>query len=631
MHGRIRFFSGAPQDLGLPLDWHRNALSGQRAPENIHWARLDDFAFGDIKCIWELSRFGFTYPLVRAYWRNGDQRLPEFFWSQVEDWRRCNPPQAGVNWKCGQEISFRIMAWCFGLYGFEGSPASTPRRVAQLVQMMGVFGHRIEANLSYALNQQNNHGTSEAMGLFTLGTLFPEFKAARGWQRLGQSLLEKLGRELIYGDGAFCQHSFGYHRLMLQTYLWALRLGELNHAPFSGSLREHLARSVDFLFQLQDQATGRLPIYGQNDSSNLLPLNNCQPADFRPLLQAMHLCLTGRRLYPAGPWDEDALWLFGPEALPAPAEALRPANLSAREGGYYTLRDEQGFAMTRCANFRHRPGHADLLHVDLWWRGENVALDSGTYSYNAQPPWDNPLVGTRYHNTVSVDGQDQMKRFSRFLWMPWPRCVPGPSLASPHGHLQYWQGEHHGYSRLHQPVNHLRALVSLGRGWWLVLDRLQSPGPHVYKLHWLLPDTEYEWSPEAGRLGLQFDKGAYHLCLGVWGASGKASLTRAAPDSPRGWQAPHYQHRQPALALELASSGRSVVFWSLFAPALPVVRSQSPVLELQGEEVSARVECCLEPALPREPLVRRLRLEGKLADQLDVDQAWKQAEGSRGL
>lgn len=630
IRGRVPFFSGEPLAVGLPLDWHRNVLTGQRAPENIHWSRLDDFSFGDIKNIWELSRFSFVYPLVRAYWRTGDEDLAEFFWSQLDDWRQHNQPQAGVNWKCGQEISFRIMAWCFGLYGFDDSPATTPRRVAQLVQMMGVFGRRIEANLSYALNQQNNHGTSEAMGLFTIGTLFPELKAAKHWQGLGQSLLEQLGRELIYGDGAFCQHSFGYHRLVLQTYLWALRLGELNQAPFSNSLQKRLARSVNFLFQLQEQATGRLPNYGQNDSSNLLPLDNCHPADFRPLLQAMHFFLTGRRLYPAGPWDESALWLFGPDALPAKAETLPPANFSAREGGYYTLRDEQGFAMTRCANFRHRPGHADLLHVDLWWRGQNVALDPGTYSYNADPPWNNPLVGTPYHNTVSVDGKDQMQRASRFLWLPWPRCVAGPSLVLPGERLQYWQGEHHGYDRLPQPVKHQRALLSLGRGWWLVLDRLHSSGPHAYELHWLLPDTEHQWNQPAAHLTLQLTSGHYHVMMGVCGEEGRPSLVRAAPDGPFGWRAPNYQQREPALALKLAATGRSLIFWSLFSPEPSQVCCAPPELTLAGGGLSARVE--LHPGAQPSggALVRLIHLEGELSDKLEVDKAWRQAKRSLG-
>jgi len=73
--------------------------------------------------------------LLRAYWRTGDESYAELFWRLVEDWRIQNPPQQGANWKCGQETSLRVMAWCFGLYGFCAATATTAERVVALAQM----------------------------------------------------------------------------------------------------------------------------------------------------------------------------------------------------------------------------------------------------------------------------------------------------------------------------------------------------------------------------------------------------------------------------------------------------------------------------------------------------------------
>ncbi len=93
-----------------------------------------------------------------------------------------------------------------------------------------------------------------------------------------------------------------------------------------------------------------------------------------------------------------------------------------------------------------------MLHVDLWWRGHNVALDAGTYSYNAPEPWDNVLAQTAYHNTVTVDDLDQMERVAKFLWLPWLRSGYAPAQRSPGGGLAYWEGEHDGYQRCQPPV-----------------------------------------------------------------------------------------------------------------------------------------------------------------------------------
>ena len=161
---------------------------------------------------------------------------------------------------------------------------------------------------------------------------------------------------------------------MLHDYLWAIRLGELNDHPLSENLRERIERAGQFLLLIQDEISGGVPCYGQNDGALILPLNSCDHRDFRPATQAVHYWQHGFRCHPAGPWDEDLLWLFGSQALSAVVRAAPRSNLRAEGGGCYTLRNASGFAMVRCPRFRHRPSHADLLHVDVWWQGENVAL-----------------------------------------------------------------------------------------------------------------------------------------------------------------------------------------------------------------------------------------------------------------
>jgi len=527
---------------------------------------LSDFGFGDIKLIWELNRFSFVYPLVRAYWRTGDEQYPEVFWKLVADWQAGNQPQAGVNWKCGQEISFRVMAWCFGLYGFLHARATSAARLVELARLMAVSGYRIEANIDYALSQKNNHGISEAMGLWTIGLLFPEFKRASHWLELGRELLERQAEELIYEDGAFSQHSMNYQRVMLHDFIWALRLGELNGKPFSSHLMGRVAKAVSFLYQLQDNATGRLPNFGHNDGALVLPLSNCDYRDYRPLLQAGHYLCHRTRLYPEGPWDEEILWMFGPEALQAPQAQTEKRNLQAHSGGYYSLRGEESFALVHCGSYRHRPGQADMLHVDLWWRGQNIALDAGTYSYNAPDPWNNSLAHTSYHNTVAVDGLDQMDRVGKFLWLPW---LHGKLICFDHGGpeiCKHWEGEHDGYLRLKNPVSHRRAILQLPHDKWLILDKLQATGKHNYRLHWLLSDAPYVWDETRSLLALQTAGGPFFLRVGAAAEPWEASLVREDSTSARGWHSPYYNYREPALSLALSVDTTSCLFWSMFGP-----------------------------------------------------------------
>jgi asparagine synthase (glutamine-hydrolysing) len=613
--GRLRYFEHNSVQAGFPPAWHANPFAGEQAPADHHWSEIGDFDNGDIKIIWEPSRFGFTYALVRAYWRTGDQRYGEMFWRLVGDWREHNVPQLGVNWKCGQEISFRVMAWCFGLYGFLDAEATSPERVAHLAQMIAVSGARVEANLDFALSQHNNHGISEGLGLWTVGALFPEFRLADQWKKIGRQVLETQGRELIYDDGAFAQHSANYHRLMLHDYLWTLQLGEVLNQPFTRELKERVSRAGQFLYQIQDEASGRVPYYGHNDGALILPLSNCDYQDFRPVVQATQYFGTRTRCYSPGPWDEDLLWLFGPNALAASVAGEERTDFEAKQGGCYTLRAENGFVFTRCAAFRHRPAQADLLHVDLWWRGQNIALDAGTYSYNAPPPWDDPLSNTAHHNTVTVDGRDQMDRVGRFLWLPWVTGRVRSRARSAAGHLAYWEGEHDGFTRLNVPALHRRAIVRFGE-YWLVLDRVTSSADHNYRMQWLLLDAPWDFDESKNRLTLNTRAGSYFVQVASSANDSACSTVRADESSPRGWRAPYYNCREPAVSLALTARGSSLCFWTAFGPEPCRVTSSDDALEVQADRWLAKIDLRMENN--RESLVASISLTGAVQDQLEI-------------
>jgi asparagine synthase (glutamine-hydrolysing) len=588
--GKLRFFSNAMVDVGFPIRWHRDPFSGSVLDSKSHWSKISDFGAGDIKLIWEPNRFAFVYTLVRAYWRTGDESYAELFWQLVENWRLENRPESGCNWKCGQEISLRVMAWCFGLYGFGCSAASTPARVANLAQMIAVSGHRIEANISYALSQRNNHGLSEAAGLWTIGSLFPEFTRAERWANTGRQLLESQARKLLYSDGAFSQHSMNYHRVMLHCYLWSIRLGEQHERPFSDRLIKQIERAGNFLYQVQDEASGQVPCYGHDDGALILPLNNCHYRDFRPIVQSIHYLTRTSRRFDGGPWDEDLFWLFGAVNRPntnKPHFRLQSqstlktqtkqtgarTDFVASAGGYYTLRSSNGFAFVRAAKFRHRPAQADMLHVDIWWRGLNIAVDPGTYSYNAPAPWDNPFSNSSCHNTVTIDDTDQMEKAGRFLWLPWAIGKSFNRETICRGDVSCWNGEHNGYRRSRDPVIHRRGLVRLGSDHWLVVDALSGRTPHDYRLHWLMADSPYDCNTDPS-ITLHTDAGAYRAVISSTDPLLKFEVVRAAADSTRGWRSTHYHSREPALSVSLCAHVPKIVFATMLGP-----EAVSPVID----------------------------------------------------
>jgi asparagine synthase (glutamine-hydrolysing) len=194
-------------------------------------------------------------------------------------------------------------------------------------------------------------------------------------------------------------------------------------------------------------------------------------------------------------------------------------------------------------------------------RGVNLACDAGTYLYSGEGTWRNGLARTSVHNTVTVDGLDQMELLSRFTWVHWAggRVLRQGDIEG----LPGWQGEHDGYRRLAEPVAHRRTLLNLESDRWLVLDHLAGEQAHDYRLHWLLPDLPCE--RDGNGIHLRSGREVFQVRLGTVDTGADPSIARCDPESTRGWRSRYYGHKQAALsvALDVRAPG-GVTFWSFF-------------------------------------------------------------------
>ena len=119
-------------------------------------------------------------------------------------------------------------------------------------------------------------------------------------------------------------------------------------------------------------------------------------------------------------------------------------------------------------------------------------MDPGTYLYNAPPPWDNSLTSAIVHNTVAVDGHEYMLRAGRFLFLNWAQARVIPAQTAFEGSFESLTAQHNGYRKI--GVLHSRKVTTYDDGHWEIFDRLEGPSSsvHTARLHWLLPDWEYE-------------------------------------------------------------------------------------------------------------------------------------------
>ena len=484
---RFQYFFNEFKSLGDKPDWFLNPFTGSRGDGKSHWCDIADFdnRVGDIKFIWEPSRFAWAYTLARAYNFTSDEKYADRFWQLFESWLENNPPNTGSNYMCGQECAIRVMAMCFALFVFFKSEASSKIRIEKLFKAIVLHAERIEKNISFAISTSTNHSITEAAGIYTVGLLFPFLKKSYKWKNKGRKILIQEGLKQIYKDGSYIQHSMNYHRLMLQNYIWVFRLAELNAEQFPSQLTDRVKKAVEFIYQLQDEKSGRVSNYGANDGAIIMPFNSCDYLDYRPVIQSGFYLFNKTKLYESGLWYEDLLWLFGREAVETDVTSVTRKDLCADSGGYYTIRNKDNFAMFRCHSFKDRPGHSDMLTVDLWWDGVNVLRDSGSYMYNCSEKWLRYFMGSRSHNTISVDDADQMTKGNLWNWFDWTKSEV--FQIENRDNIKIMSGQHYGFRRINESIVHKRTVYS-NDSYWIIVDDITGAGKHKIELNWQLAE-----------------------------------------------------------------------------------------------------------------------------------------------
>ena len=593
--GKVRLFGTKPVPLQLSLP---DKLANWTAYETGKAALpIDHLPIPDIKFIWEPARFGWTFTLGRAYLASNENKYPEAFWNYFESFDAANPPCCGPNWISGQEVALRLMAFSWAAQVFGAAPASTLERKSQLAASVAGHAARLPPTLLYARSQQNNHLLTEAAGLLTAGLVLPDHPHSTRWSNLGWKWLNAGFRSQIDSYGEYTQHSTNYHRLMLEIALW---VNALVHQPdaterTSGTVRstrwphatsDAIGRATHWLLALLDPASGSVPNLGANDGAYIFPYTLCPFDDYRPVLHSAARAFLNYDL-PRGSWDEMSLW-FG-----IPFQSKRYVQLPRYLGDHIYGKDS--WAVLRIAQFSSRPSHADQLHLDLWWRGLNIARDAGTYLYNAAPPWDNSLTTALVHNTVTLDGRDQFTRAGRFLYLDWFNAYRENKLGIGGNILQSSSAHYHTHRR--PAIRHTRTVTAFTDEHWQIQDELlvrpsffppvnQHPpreGPEhprtglntpIFRLHWLLPDWEWEivalpeelkaagcdlhlcsphgWLTVRMTTDLHAAKSDEHaFSIGLVRA-GETLYGSVTPAPFEGWFSPTYGVKLPALSLSMA-------------------------------------------------------------------------------
>ena len=469
--GKFSFFSSLNFNLGKNYDWVTNPDTNYKYNAQTHWSQINDFnkEAGDIKYVWEKSRFSFLYTVMRQDARTGEDHAA-WVWQEILSWIAANPINSGPNYKCSQEISLRVLNWTFALNFYKYSESLTEDIFGKIMFNIYWQLNHVYDNISFSrIAVRNNHAITETLALYLGGILYPFFPEAAKWKSNGKKWFEEEIAYQIYPDGTFLQFSMNYHRVVIQLLTWAIQLAKLNKESFSAVVYDRANKSLQYLTDCLDTNTGWLPNYGANDGALFFKLNDAHYRDYRPQLEALAYALDLNWKY--GTY-EDVSWygLSKPKSNTATISATKGSS-KFEQGGYYLYRQDNSLTFIRCGNHKDRPSQADNLHLDIWHNNTNLLHDAGSYKYNTGETDLKYFMGTRSHNTVMLDDYDQMEKGARFIWYHWSQCEE--VVTEETADYFSFEGTIKAFQQVNPAIRHYRKVkINKNAAVWEVEDRI---------------------------------------------------------------------------------------------------------------------------------------------------------------
>jgi len=337
--------------------------------------------------------------------------------------------------------------------------------------------------------------------------MLPELEAARGWRDWAlPELLREMDKQIL-PDGADYEGSTGYHRFVLESFLYSFVLCRANGIDIKESYWQKLRLMIEYL-RAYLRPDGRAPLIGDTDGGQFLPFVNRDADDHGYLLELGAAVFEDTKLRTSTDGaPQELLWVLGPEAVrqgPNTPEPVKHCSDLFRDAGTCVMRHDDLYLLLNASGpKRGRPSshnHNDKLSVEVSAFGRAFIVDPGSFVYTADLHERHLFRSTAYHSTVQLDDAEQMTISEDTPFLNGAEATTRIIDWSESTESEVAVAEHDGYSRLPQPVIHRRAIeFDKAKRVWLVQDDFIGSGQHkiATRFHF---DAGLEVTVEGGAL-----------------------------------------------------------------------------------------------------------------------------------
>ncbi len=474
--------------FGRDIAWTRDPLSGHVWPPHYHreieLMRSDG---SDARVVWELNRLGHLVTLGRAYAVTNEEFFAVEFLAQLRRWSEQNPLGRGVNWTCAMEVALRAMNLLAAFQLVRRSRQINPDSLSFFLRLLQQHGTYIRRNLEFSYIATSNHYLSDVVGLLWLGLMLPEFRDGEYWRDFGKvQMLREMDKQVL-PDGADFESSTGYHRFVLELFLYSFILCRANKVEIDEKYWRKLHQMLVYL-RAYLRPDGLAPLIGDSDSGQVLPIRHRRANDHAYLLAVGAVLFNDPSLKPEGMQPpEELLWILGEDGVEAfqsmGSSAAHEASTSFPEAGTYVMREADLYLCFNASgagvNGRGSHGHNDALSIEVSATGRPFIVDPGTYVYSANLRRRHEFRSTAYHSTVRIDNEEQNTTDVHVPFAIGDEAHPRVLLWESNADCDKVVAEHYGYTRLPAPITHRRSVTfDKKERWWLIEDEFFGEAEH---------------------------------------------------------------------------------------------------------------------------------------------------------
>ena len=461
--GQIDLFSYQSLDIGRPVNWHRDPLSGTQSP--LSYGKTLDYRdssqVGNVKVLWELGRHQHLIALASAFSVTGETKYRNTVTEQIEHWIEANPFGLGIHWCSSLEVALRLISWTvihnlFKLGGEEKglfSAVKNPDKLGKAIYQQAWF---IRHHLSL-YSSANNHLIGELTGLWAATQLFDLGTNGRQWGQFARHELEKQAGLQVHTDGVGKEQAIYYHLWVLEYLLFAWLVGERAGSPFSGDFRDRILRMSRFLRDISLEKRGP-PQIGDSDDGFVTRFEPTWPDQPYDAVQDAIAAIFQKDATESNQRRSQKTFWYALISGRSPLHTRlagthyeRKYPILYEQGGYAILGDDRVHLVFDAGPLGYPSiaahGHADALSFCLAIDGDWWIVDPGTYAYHSATQWRDYFRGTAAHNTLVLNGLDQSTIGGPFLWLARAHANVEDFGESDDG-VQLVKGKHDGYRGL---------------------------------------------------------------------------------------------------------------------------------------------------------------------------------------